>query len=78
MRSVWSNIFGTLKLDFMIKTREMFSFPALTNNSVTIELSFLLLRISAIVSSKTMFYLFYLGCILQCFCKYHPNHSSIQ
>ena len=46
--------FGTLKYDCVIKTREMFSFLPLINNSVTIELSFLLLSISAIILSKTI------------------------
>ena len=32
----------------------MLSFPPLINNSVTIGLSFLLLRISAIIKSKTI------------------------
>ena len=35
--------FGTLKYDFVIKAREMFSFLPLINNSVTIEFTFLLL-----------------------------------
>ena len=46
--------FGTLKYDFVIKTIVMFYFLPLTNNSVTIEFSFLLLIISAIISSKTI------------------------
>ena len=41
------------------------------NNSVTIGLRFLLLSMSAIISSKTINILrFYLGCILQCFYKF--------
>ena len=40
--------FGTAKLDCVIKTREIFRFVPLINNSVTIGLSFLLLSISAI------------------------------
>ena len=45
--------FGTLKYDRLIKTRERFSFLPLINNSVTTELSFSLLSISAIILSKT-------------------------
>ena len=46
--------FGTEKQDCVIKTREMFSFLPLMNNSVTTGLSFLLLGISAIMLSKTV------------------------
>ena len=42
----------TAKYDYVTETREMFNFLPLINNSVTIELSFLLLTISAIVLSK--------------------------
>ena len=35
--------FGTLKYDWVMKTKEMFSFLTLINNSVTFELLFLLL-----------------------------------
>ena len=38
--------------DCVIKIREMFSFLPQINKSVTIEFSFLLLIISAIISSK--------------------------
>ena len=38
----------------MIKTRMIFDFLPLINNSVTIGLSFLLLSISDIISSKTI------------------------
>ena len=34
--------FGTLKYDWVIKTREIFNFLPLINNSVTIEFNFLL------------------------------------
>ena len=51
--------------------REMFSFFPLINNAVTTGLRFLLLSISAIISSKTI-------SILQYFYKYHPYHLSIQ
>ena len=47
----------TLKYAYMIKTSEMFSFLLLTNSSVTIGLSFLLLIILAIMSSKTIYIL---------------------
>ena len=50
----------------------------LINNSVAIGLRSLLLSISAIITSKTIFYIFYLDYNLQCFYKYNPNHSSIQ
>ena len=53
--------FVTLKYDCVIKTIEMFNFLPLANNSVTTEFSFLLLIITAIISSKTInFYAFYL------------------
>ena len=45
--------FGTLKYDWVIKTIEILSFLPLINNSVTIGFNFLLLIISAIISSKT-------------------------
>ena len=53
----------TLKYECVIKTIEIFNFLPLINNSVTIEFSFLLLIISAIISSKTINtfpFLFYL------------------
>ena len=46
--------FGTEKLDCVRKTKPMFSFLLLMNNSVTIGLSFLLLIISVIISSNTI------------------------
>ena len=52
--SLLSGLFGTLKHNWVIKTREMFNFLPLINNSVTVEFSFLLLIMSAIVSSKTI------------------------
>ena len=45
--------FGTAKKDCAIKAREMVSFFPLINSSVTVGLSFLLLSISAIISSNT-------------------------
>ena len=53
--------FGTLKYDFVINVREIFNFLALINNYVVIEFSFLLLIISAIISSKTISILFSLS-----------------
>ena len=46
--------FGNLKDDCIIKAREMFNFLILINSSVTIEFIFLLLIVSAIISSKTI------------------------
>ena len=46
--------FSTLKCDCAEKTREMFNLLSLINNSVTTGLTFLLLNISAIISSKTI------------------------
>ena len=46
--------FGTLKYDYVIKTKEMSNFIPLINNSVTTEFSFVLLIISAIISPKTI------------------------
>ena len=66
--------FGTAKYDCVIKTREMFSFLPLINNSVTIGLSVL----SIISQKQLIFYVSYLDCAIQCFYKYHPNYSSIQ
>ena len=43
-----------LKYDCVIKAIEILSFLPLINNSVTTGLSFLLLIISAIISSKTI------------------------
>ena len=60
----------------VIKTREMFTFLPLINNTVTIESRFLLLSVIAIISSKTINTFF--SCILQWFYKYHSHHSSIQ
>ena len=50
--------FGTLNYDWIIKTREVFNFLPLINNSVTIEFNFLFLIISAIISSDTINILF--------------------
>ena len=51
---IYSTSFGNLKYDCVIKTIEIFNFLPLINNSVTTGLSFLLLIISAIISSKTI------------------------
>ena len=49
----WSSLYySALKYDWVIKTREFFNFLPLIKKSVTIEFSFLLLIISAIISSK--------------------------
>ena len=71
--------FGTLKYDYVIKIMEIFNFLRLINNSGTIEYSFLLLIIPAIKSSKTvLFYVFYLNCISQYFCKHLAYHLITQ
>ena len=54
MSRIYFNIFWQSKIRLCNKTREMFSFLPLRNNSVTIRLNFLLLSISAIISSKTV------------------------
>ena len=46
--------FGNLKYDCVIKTRKMFNFLSLINSSVTIGLSFSLLIVSTIISSKAV------------------------
>ena len=46
--------FGTLRYDYVIKTREMFSFLPVINSSIIIEFSVWLLMISAIIPSKTV------------------------
>ena len=51
---IYSTSFSNLKYDCVIKTIEIFTFLPLINNSVTTGLSFLLLIISAIISSKTI------------------------
>ena len=52
--------FGTAKYYCVIKTREIFNFLPLINNSDTIGLNYFLLSISAITSSKTINYLHFL------------------
>ena len=57
----------------------MFSFLPLINKLVTIEFSFLLLIISAIITSKTInFCVLYLYCIHQYFCKHLACHLNTQ
>ena len=52
---IWNlTSFSALKYDCVIKAKEVFNFLVLINNSVTILLRFLLLSISAIISSKTI------------------------
>ena len=73
--------FRIAKKDFTVKTREMFSFLPLMNYLVTtgLLLSFLLLSISAIISSKTINVLCVLpGFYSSIFFKYRPYHMSIQ
>ena len=71
--------FGTLNYDFVIKTIKKFSFLPLRNKSVTFEFSFLLLIISAIISSKTInILILYLHCILQYFCQHLAYHLNTQ
>ena len=79
VRRIKSNIFWHSKKDRVIKTREMFSFLPLINNSVTIGFRFLLLSISAIISLKTiniLRFLFELHSSISC--TFNPYHSSIQ
>ena len=56
----------------------MFSFQFLVKNSVTVRLRFLLLSISTIISSKALFYVSCLDCILEYFCEYHSYHLNNQ
>ena len=75
------NIFPlcTLKYDCVIKTTEMFNFLSVMNNSVTTGFSFLLLIMSAIMSSKTINILHFLFiCILQYFYKHIADRLNIQ
>ena len=46
--------FSTLRYDCVIKTKEILDFLPLVNSSVTILCSFVLLIISATISSKTI------------------------
>ena len=70
----------TLKYDCVIKIRETLIFLPLIYSSVTTELCFLLLIISAIASSKTINALrfFVLDCTLQYFCRHFAYHFSFQ
>ena len=62
-----------------VKKCVIFNFLPVINNSITIGLSFLLLSISAIISSnKIRFFCFYLGYNLQYFYKYQPYYLNIQ
>ena len=61
MRNVYSSSFGTLKSDYVIKIKEMFSFASLINNSVATVLIFLLLSTSAITSpNKKNYFTFFI------------------
>ena len=57
------------KYDCLIKTRETFGFLSLTNNPDATEIRFLILSISAIISSKTKFCGFF-----QYFYKFYLYH----
>ena len=71
--------FGTLMYDSVIKTIHMFDYLHIINNSASTGFIFLLLIISAIISSETINTLrFFLDCILQFFNKYLAYHLSIQ
>ena len=72
-----SNIFWHSNIGCVIKTREMFSFLCLVNNSVTIGLILLLLSISAVISSAAINILCFLfGLYSSTFLC--PYHLSIQ
>ena len=60
MGRIYSNIFWHSKKKCVVKTREMFSFLSVRNNSFTFRLSFLWLSISAIISSNTINVLIFL------------------
>ena len=70
---------GSLKYYCVIKTEiEILIFLFLINNSVPIGFSFLILIISAIISSKTInTFLFYLDCNLQYFCRHTAYYLKI-
>ena len=53
--------FGTEKYECVIKAKDIFIFIPLINSSATIELSFLVLIISAIIASNTISILFSLS-----------------
>ena len=63
--------------DDCVKTREMLSFLALINDSVTIGFTFFIPK-QSYLEMRSIFFGFYLDCILECFYKYHPYHLSIQ
>ena len=69
MHSSYLACFATLKSDCVIKTSEMLIFLPLINSSVAIEISFLLLIVSAIIL---------LNWILQYFYKHLAYRLSIQ
>ena len=71
--------FGTLMYDCVIKTIQMFDYLHIISNSASTGFIFLLLIISAIISSEIINTLrFFLDCILQFFSKYLAYHLSIQ
>ena len=70
---------GIAKEDCVIKTREMSSFLPLINHSVATGLRFLLLNMSAIISSKTSSILrFLFGLYSSMLYKYNSYYSGIQ
>ena len=71
--------FGSLKQDCVIKIIEMFNLLPLIKNSVTIESRFLLLIISAIMSSKTINILCFLPILYSSiFCTHLAYHLNTQ
>ena len=72
--------FGTGKYDYVIKTKEIFSFLPVINNSMTTGWSLLLPITSAILPSSTIItFCSSLGLkSYQCCCRHHSYHLSIQ
>ena len=70
-------IFDTAKWNCETKTREMFSFLPLINNSVTIELSFLVLSILTTTLSNTINVIRFLFGLYFPIFLYHPYHVTI-
>ena len=64
--------FGTLKYDWEIKTREIFNFLSLINNSVTFRFNFYYESYLQSYHQKLLIFFFlYQDCNHQYFCKYH-------
>ena len=72
--------FGTAKQDCLKRAREIFNFPSLINNSVTIGLSFFYYKAyqQSYHQIQLIFFVFYLDCILQYFYKYYHCYLNIQ